>query len=329
LVVQRSYCVEKDPTPGKVQRWNSVVSAEVIRVCALPADPARFSGKLTTWSLGNDVALMHQATDAIAYVRLNQHVKADREAQILVTFSCGSDLTFVQDRMSLTCGKNQFFIELVNRPYRYTQVDAGDVWMLRMNDSLLRWHVRSIEKYAPYTFDASRGIGALLFDTLRMLPRRLSEAQNFARHALGRTVVELLALALESNEHVLGSQMNSVKAAHLARIERFIRANLSDCNLTPELIAAECNISTSYVHQLFRSSGTSVARWIRELRLIAADHDLRDPSRREGVAEIAYRWGFRDHAQFCRQFKGHFGRTPSDSRELAPSSSASALHFQS
>jgi AraC-like DNA-binding protein len=329
LIVQRSYYVEKDPTPGKIQRWNSVVSAEVVGVRALPADPARFSGKLITWSLGSDIALMHQSTDAIAYVRLNHHVKADKETQILVTFSCGSDLTFVQDRMSLTCGKNQFFIELVNRPYRYTQLDAGDVWMLRMNASLLRWHMRSIEKYAPYTFDASSGIGALLFDMLRMLPRRLSEAQNFTHHPLGRNIVELLALALESNERVLGSQMNSVKAAHLARLERFIRAHLSDCNLTPELIAAECNISTSYLHQLFRSSGTSVARWVRELRLIASDHDLRDPSRREGVAEIAYRWGFRNHAQFCRQFRAHFGRTPSDSRELAPSSSTSALHFQS
>jgi AraC-like DNA-binding protein len=327
--MQRSYFVDNGSAAGRVQHWTDVVSAEVIPVRAVPADPTRFSGKLTSWGLGDDITVMHEATDAVAYVRLSQHVKADKEEQILVTFACGSDLTFVQDRMSLTCRKNQFFIEIVNRPYRFTQLDAGEVWLLRVPASLLRWHVRSIEKYAPYTFDASRGVGALLFDTLRMMPLRLSEAQNFTHQALGRHIAELLALALESNESVLGSQMNSVKAAHLARIERFVRCNLSDCNLTPELIAAECNISTSYLHQLFRASGTSVARWVRELRLIASDRDLRDPSRREGVAEIAYRWGFSDHAKFCRQFKAHFGRTPSDSRELARNRTPQRFNFQS
>ena len=303
----------------KAQYWTDRTSELIFPNKSMPADPVRFCGKLTKWEMG-DVWLSYFATDPIRYIREGQHIKHDNEEQVLITFSASSDLIFNQSGLSLTCRKNQYFIEMTNRPYEFTQTDVGDIWVLCVSTSHLRRHIRSIEKFAPYTFDGSRGIGGLLFDLLRMLPLRLAESPASTHQGLGHSLMELLALSLEGNDLVLGSQTNSVKKGHLARAERFIRTRLSNHDLTPELIATECGISTSYLHQLFRSSGTSVGRWIRELRLVACDNDLRNsPSRREGIAEIAYRYGFNDHAQFCRLYKAHFGCTPSERRDLGAS----------
>jgi AraC-like DNA-binding protein len=313
----RSYNVESTPSAAKVQYWTDVVSAEYFPIDAKPVEPAHFSAKLTSWDIGA-LSLSYLATDPISYSRGKHHVRADKDEMILITFSARSELQYAQEEIDLKCGKSQYFIELANRPYEFGHISENEVWSLRVPAHLLRWHVRSIERYAPYTFDASRGVGALLFDTIRMVPRRLAESPPHLHHDLSRCLLDLLALSFEGNDRVLGSPAtNSVKRAHLLRIERFIRANLARPDLSPELIAANCNISSSYLHQLFRTSGLSVGRWIRELRLNACDQDLRNPNCRQGIAEIAYHWGFADHAQFCRHFKAHFGRTPKESRVSA------------
>jgi AraC-like DNA-binding protein len=312
--MRRCFEVDQLSTIDKTRRWTEVACAVYFPISATPADPARFAGKLTTWDIG-ELSLSRLATEPIQYVRQKHHVKADKEQQILVTFSGSSELTYAQAGTSLICGQDRFFIEMPNRPYEFSQTKKDEIWGLRIPAPSLRWYVRSIERFTPYTFDKSAGIGALLFDMLRMVPRRLSESSGAIHHSLGQNIVELLALALEDSPQVLGSQTTSIKEAHLARIERFVRQNLSNRGLTPDLIASECMISTSYLHQLFRSRERAVGQWIRELRLMACDRDLRDPHCREGIAEIAYRWGFNDHAQFCRHFKSFFGRTPSESRD--------------
>jgi AraC-like DNA-binding protein len=41
---------------------------------------------------------------------------------------------------------------------------------------------------------------------------------------------------------------------------------------------------------------------------------LRDPNCRKSISEIAYQWGFGDQAQFSRNYRGRFGRSPSEAR---------------
>ena len=63
--------------------------------------------------------------------------------------------------------------------------------------------------------------------------------------------------------------------------------------------------------------GTYAGEWIsgegRDQRLMAARNML-DVAQGRTIAEIAYRFGFADQAQFSRLFKAAFGRTPSDHR---------------
>jgi len=308
------YSVDGIAPNGKARFWSDAVTCVYFPLNARPSDPFRFSGKLRNWNLG-DVSLSHIKSGPIRYLREPEHLRVDKEEHLLVTFSGDSDIRFEQDRMSLTCRRNQFFIEMAHLPYVFDQLEHNDIWVLRIRASLLKWHVGCIEKFVPYAFDAERGIGALLFDMMRMAPNRLSEPDRISYARVGQSLVELLALALESDERVLDSRESSVQSAHLARIERFIRRNLANPDLSPELIAQACGVSTRYLHGLFRVGGSSVSRWIREQRLIACDRDLRRSGRKISIAEVAYRWGFNDHAQFSRHFKAYFGRTPTDRRE--------------
>ena len=86
-------------------------------------------------------------------------------------------------------------------------------------------------------------------------------------------------------------------------------------------MADACGISKRYLHELFGDTNQTVSQFIREERLIAA-RDMIAGAVRLSMAEIAYRFGFSDQAQFSRLFRAKFGMTPSDWRR-APGSGRS------
>ncbi|MFC7052557.1 helix-turn-helix domain-containing protein [Hansschlegelia quercus] len=279
-------------------------------------DGDRFSGTLRSWDLGS-ASLIHLQTDAARYVRRNHHVSADSGDHVLVSFSSHSDVGFSQDGVDLLCRKRQFFIEKTHQASDFVQSDFNEVWVLKLPITSLKRYTRSIDPFYSSLFDGDTGVGGLLFDMVRQIPHRYGATNSLAAEGVGQTLMELLVLAVEADERALTSGRSSVQRGHVARIEKFVRQHLGDPDLSPEKIARACNISVRYLHALFQGSGSSVAQWIREMRLESCRTQLCEPHRRESLGEIAYRWGFGDQAQFSRLFKAQFGMTPRDMRAEA------------
>ena len=128
-------------------------------------------------------------------------------------------------------------------------------------------------------------------------------------------VRRLLSLALQSDERVMNSGGSTVRAAHLARIESFVRRWIDDPNLGPDDVAAGCGISVRYLHELLRDTNQTLGQWIRDQRLAAAHENLTDPCDKRSIGEIAYNRGFADQAQFSRAFRARYGITPKDARQ--------------
>ena len=312
----RHYATPDMPAAQKAREWSNAVSSIFFPLDVRFDDPARFSGALENWSLGK-ISLSRFRSHPVHYTRDRRHLKYGSDEDILVTFARHSDTVFSQDGVTLTCGRNQFVIERSHSPYEFVQKDANELWVLKIPLGLLRQRLRSLERYTAYVFDAGAGVGGLLSDTLPLLPNRIARLEDAARESVGTYVLDLLVLAVESDTQVLASRAPSVRTAHLARIERFIRQNLANRTLSPETVASHCGISVRYLHDLFAANGTSVSRWIRVLRLGACEQQLREARRLESIAEIAYRWGFGDQAQFSRHFRAHFGCAPSQLRDRA------------
>jgi len=124
-------------------------------------------------------------------------------------------------------------------------------------------------------------------------------------------------LALKADERTLTSGSSTMRSAHLTRIEAFVRNNLRNPALDPDLIARNCGISIRYLHELFRDTNQTLGAWIRDQRLDACRAALIDRSITQSVGEIAYHWGFGDQAQFSRAFKAHYGLSPKEFRDEA------------
>ncbi len=307
--------VEDFAPEERSQRWSAFVSEIFFPLNAELATPRCFKGSVDNWKLG-DISLSRFDSGPVSYAREKYHLRGRCDGNVLITFATTADARFSQGNYDLQCRKNGFFVQRGDLPYVFSHADPNELWVVKIPTALLTARIRNFERYAHITHDTSRGVGALFLDTARAIPARLDEiGAPSTREGFGRCLLDLLCLTLEDDERALGSAKSSVQIGHLARIEDYIRRNLANHKMNVDEIAAANSISTRYLQMLFKASNMTVGHWIRTLRLEAAFADLRNPRRGETIAEIAYRWGFGDQAQFSRHFRTHFGSSPREIRQ--------------
>ncbi|EYR79282.1 MULTISPECIES: helix-turn-helix domain-containing protein [unclassified Shinella] len=302
--------------PDRSRHWHEAIASAYFPLDLRFRDPDRFSGDLTTWQFG-DVSISRLTSDALQYHRLPHHFRAARDEEFLVTVPAKAEVFFSQCGKDIRCPPGGFFLERSSEPYQFSHAEPADMWVLKVEGDALAGRMRAPDRFCTLQFEADNGAGGLFTDMLHLLPARFDGMTQEARITVGRQLVDLLVLAIKADDRVLVSGNSTVRGAHLARIEAYVRANLQDFRLDPERIARACGISTRYLHELFRDTGQTVRSWIRDQRLMACREALEDPNNVETAAEIAYRWGFGDQTQFSRVFKAEFGVPPGEFRENA------------
>ena len=304
------------PAHDRSRHWHDAIATAYFPLDLQFKSPDRFAGDLTLWTLG-DVSLSRLTSEALQYRRLPQHFKAERDEHFLVTVPARSEVFFSQCGKDVRCNPGGFILERSHEPYEFSHAEAADLWVMKVEAKALGGRIRQPDRFCSLQFNATEGAGGLFTDMLHLIPNRFDAMSPETRATVGQQLVDLLVLALKADERTLTSGTSTVREAHLTRIEAFVRRNMADPELDPEAIARGCGISTRYLHELFRDTNQTLGSWIRDQRLEACREALRDASNRQTVAEIAYRWGFSDQAQFSRAFKAQFGVSPKEYREQA------------
>jgi len=296
------------------RHWHEAIAGTYFPLELTFREPDRFNGDLAIWRLG-DVSLSRLTSDPLIYRRRRRHCAHERSEQFLITVPAKSDVFFSQCGTDLRCSPGAFLLERSNEPYEFGHEEQADLWVLKVEAAALAGRIRAPGRFCSMTFDASNGAGGMFADMLHLIPGRFGAMNDEVRRTVGQQLIDLLVLSLKADERTLTSAGSTVREAHLTRIEAFVRRNLHDHALDVERIAGACGISVRYLHELFRDTEQTLGQWIREQRLAACRANLADATNRQTVAEIAYRWGFGDQAQFSRAFKAQFGQSPKDFRK--------------
>ncbi len=310
--ISTTACASKD----RSRYWHETIAATYFPLDLTFADAARFAGELNLWRLG-EVSLSRLTSQPLQYRRLLHHFKVEREEHFLVTVPVRSEVFFSQCGKDVRCRPGGLILERSHEPYVFGHDRPADLWVMKVAASALGGRIRQPDRFCSMQFDASGGGGGLFRDMLALIARRIDGVSVELRATVGRQLVDLLVLALKDDERTLTAGASAVRAAHLARIESFIRNHIGDPDLDPEAIARACRISTRYLHELFRDTNQTLGSWIRDRRLEACRESLADPAQKRTVAEIAYQGGFGDQAQFSRAFKAQYGLPPREYRERA------------
>ena len=298
---------------ARSRHWHEAIGRAYFPLDLTFRRPEAFDGELTMWQLGA-VSLSRLTSDALVYRRLPKHLQMNGPEEFLVTLPAKAELRFTQGGREVRANPGAFFIERSHEPYEFSHAEAADLWVMKLTSEMLGGRVRAPDRFCSMEFDATNGANGLFSDMIHLIPRRYAAMTEETRNTVGRQLVDLLALALQSDERVLQSGTSSVRAGHLTRIEAFVRRHIDDPDLGPDEVAAGCGISVRYLHELLRDTNQTLGQWIRDQRLAAAHEDLTNPAESRSIGEIAYARGFADQAQFSRAFRTRYGVTPKEAR---------------
>ena len=303
---------EQTPPGQRAGAWSRAIAETYFPLQLSYRDPGGFSGMLERRTLGT-VSLSRLASEAAQYERRPAHITHTREEEYLITVPRLGPVEFRQLGRDVRCDPGGFIVERGDEPYRFSYGAGNDLAVLKVPKRALAERLRDPDRFCARIIDARGGLPGLftaMMDQLLALPG----TERQAAAVLGRQIVEVLSLALDERLGDDDSVKTAVRAAHLRRAEQVIRQSLSSATLSPETVAEACGISKRYLHELFSDTNKTVSQFIREERLIAA-RDAIAATPALPMAEIAYRFGFSDQAQFSRLFKSLFGLPPSDWRK--------------
>lgn len=98
-----------------------------------------------------------------------------------------------------------------------------------------------------------------------------------------------------------------------AQIDDWITSNLCAGPIRLEDLAVAHNVSARTIHRAFSLTGDTMTAVVRARRLAAVREDLVHTDMT--IAAIAHRWCYYDPSHLGREFRRHFGASPSDYRE--------------
>ena len=294
--------------------WNRVIAETYFPLQLAYRDAAAFSGTLERREMGS-VSLSRLATQPMQYERRPTHISHTSEEEYLITVPRRSPVEFKQLGREVRCDPGGFILERGDEPYRFAYAAPNELSVLKISKKSLAEKVRDPDRFCARTMDARMGLPAL-FTAMMQQMHSLPLTASRAAEVLGRQMVEVLALVLDEAAGEDTQVRTAVRAGHLRRAEQVIRKHLSNPVLSPEFVADACGISKRYLHELFGDTNQTVSQFIRDERLVAA-RDLIASSPSLSMAEISYRFGFCDQAQFSRLFKAKFDRPPTEWRKRA------------
>ena len=200
----------------------------------------------------------------------------------------------------------------LNQPMRMERFAACRAIALFVPRSLLEsvlpdaeWiHGRVVGYSSPLTHLIREHVLALTLNLPKMSGAEAERALLACAH--------LLATAFGKQARLIGTAHAAIRAATLAMIKRYIRANLHNTALSPDFLACALKVPRATLYRMFELEG-GVAAYIYHRRLREAANELaRFP--KLAVKDIAYGLGFDNASNFTRAFRHAFDMTPQDLR---------------
>ncbi|WP_460775801.1 AraC-like ligand-binding domain-containing protein [Microbacterium sp. GXF7504] len=225
-----------------------------------------------------------------------------------ISLMLGGTAYLCQDGRDVVLNPGDLAIYDTTRPYTLAFEDSFRSIVAMFPKHLVSVDEQGVGRLTATALGGDDPLAGIVATMLREATGQMGRLSAPVGGRLARNMVDLVSILLRE-------QLDAEPAPrqHLIdQIRDHIDDHLGDPDLTPGSIAAAHFISVRYLHTLFQGEGTTVASYIRQLRLERCRADLADPRLADlTVTTIAARWSFSDAPHFSRLFKAAFGQTPS------------------
>ena len=270
---------EQPFTTDRFGDWMETVCRTYVTLDATPAEDMPFRAGIDITHLGDTVFSELHATAQRVERRPVDIARSPVECAILLLQQAGT-MVVRQDGREVVLTPGGATIVDTTRPYAFNVRDPIRQVVVHCPRHQLRARLRSMRGVTAARIAGYSPTGALLSGTLVTLARERRHLAPPQAEAVGRYVLDLVAVALEATPEGGAAVLSRGSAALLARVRVYLSDNLADPALTPARVAAAHGISVRHIHRLFHESGDSIGAAIRRGRLERCRADLEDPRQR-------------------------------------------------
>ncbi|WP_276167306.1 hybrid sensor histidine kinase/response regulator transcription factor [Zobellia alginiliquefaciens] len=115
----------------------------------------------------------------------------------------------------------------------------------------------------------------------------------------------------DSNNVKVPENTSELDKSFIAKVLKYITANLADENLSVEQLAEELNLSRSQLYRKIKAlTGYTANEFLRNIRLEKAKQMIETGN--ESISEVCFKVGFSSPSYFTKCFKAHFGLLPTE-----------------
>ncbi|MFI9559391.1 helix-turn-helix domain-containing protein [Nonomuraea endophytica] len=282
-----------------------------------PGPDGLFSKRLEGWRFG-PVALYLNSGTGMRYWQTSRHLRMDSRNTVSVLAQVAGNGQFIwNDHQQVLTARDLVVATKSAGYWERTWSGLGsnialmiDAEQIALPDSMIHTAVPRIAR-SPITPLLLSHIHGLRRDADRLESDAGADDIGQATLALVRALIASVITADRTRRAIADETL-------LVRVLAYIRAHLTDPDLTPARIAAVHNISLRSLYRLCEDGGVSLEQWIIRRRLEGARRDLTAPEHAHRTIDaIARTWGFTSPAHFTRRFRHAYGTTPRTWRATA------------
>ncbi len=300
------------PAREQADYWRHLVSSAFGPLQVLPPHRDGFPGEILDRTLG-PVQASEVSAPAHDVRRTARHVARDsRECYKLGLILRGSCVLRQAGRQVMATPGDLVMYDLT-RPVEI-DFESHRIFTVVIPHPAIPLPAAQVSKLTATLLTERARTGRLVTSLLATLADEADAAEGPHAHYLGEAILELVTSAM-SERIGAGPPPSDVHTELLRCVEDWIERHLDHPGLSPATIAQAHHISVRQLYRVFRSKGTTVARYVRTRRLERCRRELRDPLLgTQRISAIASRWGFPDAAAFSRAFRAAYGVSPRDYR---------------
>lgn len=289
-----------------VEAWEAAVERSCAPLRISLGANCSLNAKLVEQQLGAlQVSRVTSVACSCAHDR--QHIVQSPDDAFLFSLQLQGEGNFVQGERHVALRPGDGVLYDCARPFNWDFTRDLQQLVVRVPRDQFLGRVKNPDRCTALRVAGGQGIGHLLGTQLRLLLDERSSIPPETEGYVYASTLDLLAGVLSELSSQVPGPASNLQVYHLNRAYACIAERIRQPGLSPDFIAKSTGISLRYLHQLFQGTGTTVGRYIQDMRLDGCARDLIDlPLRTHSISDLAYAWGFENSAHFCRVFRNRF-----------------------
>lgn len=305
------------PTGDRFRLWRDLVSHNVLGQDIEYASPeGQIYGSIQTAELA-DLLMAHvYCSRGQSVARSKAQIEKTVEDTSILCLQVAGSAVLVSNNENLHLTTGCWTLCDCLKMYTWHFSDNHGQLVLKIPKKKLYGRLNMPELVHGHIMSGKSGAGKITWDFINSMWTEIADNSQNLNPRFEDITLELVSAAI--NEYMgIPKEVSRSGAVRLLEVKAYINANLKDPGLYVESIAHALKISPRYLHLLFKNEHTTIARYIRDLRLEKSARDLQDRHLlHRSITEIAYAWGFNSHANFSKLFRKHFHMSPRDYRNM-------------